>query len=453
MTLVEIEELIRRYLSTGMTVLVLIVGPTTGGDPPRPDDTKVMIIDPGAGTSDNGPGGTPGPGDAPHNPDNTGADGTDPERSSPGDTGTGPERKPPDRSDTGTDRSGTGTGNDRSGTTSTGDGSTAAERYGWGRPDRSDDFSGTSTGRWEVYDGPGHADKGMRSPSAVSLKDGVLTITGDATGTTGGLAWNPGQKYGRWEGRVRAATGDGSYDALLLLWPDAEDFPVGGEIDFMEMQDPTRQTTDIFIHHGPDNSQVNGEVQIDGTEWHNWAVEWTPEAIVAYVDGEEWYRTTDTSIFPPGPMHLSIQLDWFPQGATTEGSAMMVDWVRQYSLDNAGVSPNSGPSGGDPTSGPTGSDPTGGPTGRDPTGGPTGRDPTGGPTGSAPSTGGADRAGTEVPVPSPSDRSRRSGSPGSDPTGGEPDRSYPNTGAPSNGGDTSDGSPIREAVRRMFSWW
>jgi hypothetical protein len=149
------------------------------------------------------------------------------------------------------------------------------------------------------------------------------------------MAWNPGQKYGRWEGRVRAPVSDPSYNALLLLWPDAEDFPVGGEIDFMEMMDNTRQKTDIFIHYGKDNSQVNGSVEVDGTEWHNWALEWTPKAITAYIDGEEWYRTTDTSIFPPGPMHLCIQLDWFPEGDTPKQSIMEVDWVRQYSLDGS----------------------------------------------------------------------------------------------------------------------
>ncbi|WP_433291901.1 family 16 glycosylhydrolase [Pseudonocardia sp. CA-142604] len=214
------------------------------------------------------------------------------------------------------------------------EGTTAAEQHGWGTPNREDDFS-NGTDQWDIYDGPGHGGNGTRSPSAVSVEDGILTITGDSSGTTAGMAWNPGQKYGRWEGRVRAPVSDPSYNALLLLWPDAEDFPVGGEIDFMEMMDHTRQKTDIFIHYGKDNSQVNGSVEIDGTEWHNWAVEWTPEAITAYVDGEEWYRTTDSSIFPPGPMHLCIQLDWFPEGDTPKQSIMEVDWVRQYSLDGS----------------------------------------------------------------------------------------------------------------------
>ncbi|HET6257566.1 MAG TPA: glycoside hydrolase family 16 protein [Pseudonocardia sp.] len=196
-----------------------------------------------------------------------------------------------------------------------------------------DEFEGSLGENWSVYDGPGHAGNGRRTPDAVSVQDGILTITGDSAGNTAGMAWNPGQKYGRWEGRVRAPASDESYNALLLLWPDAENFPVGGEIDFMEMMDHTRQTTNIFLHYGENNDQVEGEVRIDATQWHNWAVEWTPTHVAAFVDGREWWRTTDVDILPPGPMHLCIQLDWFPDGGDVQESYMYVDWVKQYSLD------------------------------------------------------------------------------------------------------------------------
>jgi licheninase len=212
--------------------------------------------------------------------------------------------------------------------------SSAAYLLGWGEPNQVDDFDSGLGPDWRVYDGPGHIGNGVRSPDAVDVDAGIMTITGDSNGTTGGMAWFPGQKYGRWEGRVRVPPGDETYHALMLLWPDAEDFPVGGEVDFMEMMEPTRQRTQLFLHYGKDNSQVMGEIGIDGTQWHNWAVEWTPEHIAAFVDGKQWWRTDDTSILPPGPMHLCIQLDWFPgdgQGAVQE-STMQVDWVRQYPL-------------------------------------------------------------------------------------------------------------------------
>ena len=148
------------------------------------------------------------------------------------------------------------------------------------------------------------------------------------------MAWGGGQQYGRWEGRVRAPASDPTYNALLLLWPDAENFPVGGEIDFMEMMDHTRQKTNVFLHYGEDNKQVSGSVVADATQWHNWAVEWTPTHVTTFLDGKEWWRTERAEILPPGPMHLCIQLDWFPKSSRSkvQTSTMQVDWVKQYAV-------------------------------------------------------------------------------------------------------------------------
>ena len=157
------------------------------------------------------------------------------------------------------------------------------------------------------------------------------------------MAWKEGsQQYGRWEGRVRAPVGDPSYNALLLLWPTAENWPEGGELDFMEMMDPARQKTNAFFHYGADNSQVEGSVEIDATQWHNWALEWTPDRIPAYVDGEKWFETTEQKVQPPGPMHLCIQLDWFPKGGSGKETQMQVDWVRQYTLDGGAAGAGTG---------------------------------------------------------------------------------------------------------------
>ena len=161
------------------------------------------------------------------------------------------------------------------------------------------------------------------------MRDGVLTITGDPSGTTAGMSWGDGRRYGRWEARVRAPAGDPSYNALVLLWPDAENWPEGGEIDFMEIGDPARQEVDVFLHYGEDNEQKHGRVKTDATRWHNWAVEWTPTSITTFLDGRRWYVTTDHAVQPPGPMHLCIQLDWFPSGSgTVQESTMEVGWVR-----------------------------------------------------------------------------------------------------------------------------
>ncbi|WP_226363130.1 glycoside hydrolase family 16 protein [Pseudonocardia sp. ICBG1142] len=214
-----------------------------------------------------------------------------------------------------------------------GQGDTAGEVFGWGTPDVVDDFTGTQLGPdWNAYDGSGHAGNGVRSPAAATVAGGVLTIDGSGDGTTAGLAWTAhSQKFGRWETRMRAPTGSPSYNALALLWPTQENFPIGGEIDFAEIMDPSRDKIELFLHYGADNSQVHGELKIDATQWHNYAVEWTSAGVTAFVDGREWWKTEDTSILPPGPMHLCLQLDWFPRG-DGESGRMQVDWVKQWGL-------------------------------------------------------------------------------------------------------------------------
>lgn len=223
-----------------------------------------------------------------------------------------------------------------SGAASTGDrrcAVTAGETLGWGTPNRDDEFNDAATlPNWTVYDGPGHAGNGRRTPAAMSVADGMLTITADTRGDSGGMGWFPGQLHGRWEACVRSSTAPASYHSLVLLWPDAEDWPRGGEVDFMEIVDPARQVVEFWLHWGTDGQKDTTSVPVDATQWHSYAVEWTPSHLIYYVDGEPEWLITDLSRLPPRPMHLCLQLDYFG-GETGEGAHQSVDWVRQYDLD------------------------------------------------------------------------------------------------------------------------
>lgn len=209
---------------------------------------------------------------------------------------------------------------------------TAADTLGWGQPTRQSDFDGTSLPPdWHAYGPePGHDKKGQRTPEQITVADGVVTVAGDEQGDTGAMSWHPGQQYGRWEACVRSAPGAGGYHPVILLWPVKEDWPVGGEIDWMEISADDRQDADFFLHYGENNDQEYGTVTHDATEWTAWALEWTPERITAYVNGKEWYSTTETSHFPPGAMNMTVQLDMFPPvfGETS----MQLDWARQWAL-------------------------------------------------------------------------------------------------------------------------
>jgi len=213
-----------------------------------------------------------------------------------------------------------------------GDGVTAAAKYGWQTPSGTTNFTDRSAlWDWYVYNGPGNGGYGRRTPDAISFANNIMTITADAQGNTGGLAWWPGQKYGAWEARVKAPAGASGYNPVMLLWPDSENWPTDGEMDFMEIQrDGQRQHVEASLHYSPTNQSITSNVKVDATQWHNYAVEWTPSKIVAYVDGVPFFTTTDTSKFPPGSMHMTIQLD-IASADIAQGAQMMVAWARRYS--------------------------------------------------------------------------------------------------------------------------
>jgi licheninase len=209
---------------------------------------------------------------------------------------------------------------------------TAAETLGWGVPNRVEEFDNPDAlAGWTVYDGPGHVGNGRRVPAAATVDGGQLVITGDPAGDTAGMAWLPGQVFGRWEVCMATPVGSPNYHSVALLWPDSEVWPGDGEVDFMEILDPERQKVEFNLHYGPENHQERTTVNVDATQWHSWAVEWTPDHVVGYLDGSPWFESADPAHFPPGAMHLCIQLDNFG-GDVGEGGRQLVDWVREYTL-------------------------------------------------------------------------------------------------------------------------
>ncbi|MCO1659422.1 family 16 glycosylhydrolase [Pseudonocardia humida] len=209
------------------------------------------------------------------------------------------------------------------------EGTTAANKFGWKLVERDEFDNGLGDGWANAYDGEGHNGNGRRVPEKVTVENGNLVIRGDEDGDTGGIAWDEGQEFGRWELRAKFPKGDKQYHPVLLLWPSAENWPVGGEVDFAETNSDADDVM-FFLHYGEDNSQVFDRKQIDITQWHNYAVEWVDGRITGYIDGEKWFESTDDDQMPPGDMHLTVQLDYFPDEGDPEPSEMLVDFVRIY---------------------------------------------------------------------------------------------------------------------------
>ncbi|WP_081998727.1 glycoside hydrolase family 16 protein [Sinomonas humi] len=213
------------------------------------------------------------------------------------------------------------------------DGTQAAVAQGWGSPIDGDEFNtGTAPdpARWQIYSSSGNAGQGVRTPAADTIANGVLTIAGDAEGNTGGIAANfERQKYGRWEVRMKTSSHDANYHPVVLLWPDSNASPTCAEVDFAEGTTDTSSIS-FFLHYACTGStfQTLATKTLDTTQWHDYAVEWTPTAVTGYVDGVPWFR--DTAHVPHESMHLTLQLDWFPNGAPTTPAQMLIDWVRVY---------------------------------------------------------------------------------------------------------------------------
>ena len=209
-----------------------------------------------------------------------------------------------------------------------GSGTQAAVVHGWTLA-TADEFNGTALGpNWDPYDGPGNGGKGRRSPDAITVQNGIMTIRGDSKGTTGGMAWSDDQRFGRWEVRARFPKGDDQYHPVLLLWPQGK-WPQGGEVDFAETTSAS-STVDFFLHYSSSNKQKSAQKPLDLTQWHNYAVEWVNGRITGYIDGQQWFQSTDSNTLPPGQMHLAIQLDYFPDGGSPKPTEMDVDYVRIY---------------------------------------------------------------------------------------------------------------------------
>lgn len=206
----------------------------------------------------------------------------------------------------------------------------------WGTPLAvSDEFNYTGPpdpAKWDTIPacGNGNAGNGHRCGANSTVGGGFLREVGMANGDTGWVASTLNQRYGRWEARMRAGADGGSgqkYHPVLLLWPESNQWPQGGEEDFAETN-IDQGGIDVFLHHS-DGSQDHYSFNVDITAWHNYAIDWEPGFIKVYVDGTLIATDTDPSAQPPGPMHGTIQLD-DSTGGTLQPAHMDVDWYHIF---------------------------------------------------------------------------------------------------------------------------
>ena len=162
--------------------------------------------------------------------------------------------------------------------------------------------------------------------------------------------------YGRIEFSAKVPAEKGNWSAGWTLgdsYVDELSWPYCGEIDILEsvgyqMDNETGNGTAHASAHSPayyfklgNQPTATTEVKNMNGEFHTYAVDWTPESIIAYVDGDEYFVYDDTSnelTWPfDQPQNIILNLTMGGGWGGLEGmdesvtsQKMTVDYVRVY---------------------------------------------------------------------------------------------------------------------------
>jgi beta-glucanase (GH16 family) len=204
--------------------------------------------------------------------------------------------------------------------------------------DFEENFTGDklNTGVWVPYNTPGHVGNGLRRASAFSVENDLLIVTAKNNEAgqivSGGMRHKTEYLYGKFEFRIRADRDpSGTMSAVTLTWPKSEKWPEDGELDIYETGPGIdRNNFYTVVHYDKTNKQIIYNHQVTGREWHTMCMEWTPDYIFFYRDGQKVHEVTEPAAIPHVPHHICIQLDAAKSGPLKEETKMYVDWVKIY---------------------------------------------------------------------------------------------------------------------------
>ncbi|MFI7601149.1 family 16 glycosylhydrolase [Actinoplanes sp. NPDC049681] len=158
------------------------------------------------------------------------------------------------------------------------------------------------------------------------------------------------QAYGRFEASIKIPKGQGIWPAFWMLGGNS--WPNTGEIDIMENVGNAPNTVYGTVH-GPGYSGaegIGGNRTIGaplGDAFHTYRVDWSPNLIVWYLDGTEYFRVTpsnlggDQWVFDHNffmILNVAVGGYWpgYPDGTTQFPQTMLVDYVRVSAWNNDG---------------------------------------------------------------------------------------------------------------------
>lgn len=149
-------------------------------------------------------------------------------------------------------------------------------------------------------------------------------------------------KYGKIEARAKLPAGGGTWPAIWMLGNNigSVSWPACGEIDIMEHVGNSLNKIYGTVHYpgASGGSAIGGTVNISNvsTEFHLYAVEWTPSSIKFQVDGVTFFTFTNAPALPFNQnffIILNIAMGGNFGGAIDPAfteSQMEIDYVRVY---------------------------------------------------------------------------------------------------------------------------
>lgn len=196
-------------------------------------------------------------------------------------------------------------------------------------------FSGARLGgQWGIYNSTYGGDANARVPALVTVSGNQLHVA--TRGIAGsGLCLcmqggSPRKPYGRWIVRARASANN-DHGFAIQLWPNAEDWPAGGEIDLAEYPTGARNLVDFTVHYGAANNQIHRQFRGSFSDWHNYSVRWAPHFIAYRIDGRLLATIRNQAAIPTRPMHLAFLAGPEQTGAASPTQAVLdVAWVKYF---------------------------------------------------------------------------------------------------------------------------
>lgn len=194
----------------------------------------------------------------------------------------------------------------------------------------------------------------------VEVANGVLTITarkesigGKDYTSTRLISKNKGDfLYGRIEVKAKLPTGKGTWPAIWMLPTDWSygGWPKSGEIDIMEHVGYDQDKVHISVHteayHHSINTQKTGTKMVPGasTAFHTYRVDWTPNSIKGFIDGDQMFQFLNEKNGPAvwpfdKRFHILINLAFGGNWGAAQGidpsvlpQKLEVDYVRVYKM-------------------------------------------------------------------------------------------------------------------------